>query len=128
MVGRRHGSEEIADKLAQADELAAKGKNQQAISKALGISVMTYHRWRKLRAPPSAKSQDHSEPRRAAAPPATSPVADSPFLDGATRLHELETENSRLRRLVTDLLLEKIGLEEELRERSESSPRRSRRG
>ncbi|MET4151021.1 transcriptional regulator with XRE-family HTH domain [Bradyrhizobium sp. RT9b] len=46
MVGKRHASEEISAKLAQAKELAAEGKTQREISKALGISIMTYHRWR----------------------------------------------------------------------------------
>ena len=47
MVGKRHASGEIAAKLAQANELAAKGKTQREISKALGVSIMTYHRWKK---------------------------------------------------------------------------------
>jgi putative transposase len=49
MVGKRHASGEITARLAQANELAAKGKTQREISKALGVSVMTYHRWKKLR-------------------------------------------------------------------------------
>jgi hypothetical protein len=48
MVGKRHASGEIAAKLAQANELAAKGKTQREISKALGVSIMTYHRWKKM--------------------------------------------------------------------------------
>lgn len=44
MVGKRHASEEISAKLAQAGELAAKGKTQREISKALGVSIMTFHR------------------------------------------------------------------------------------
>ena len=47
MVGKRHASGEITAKLAQANELAAKGKTQREISKALGVSIMTYHRWKK---------------------------------------------------------------------------------
>ncbi|RAI42231.1 helix-turn-helix domain-containing protein [Rhodoplanes roseus] len=128
MVGRRHGSEEIADNLAQADELAAKGKNQQAISKALGISVMTYHRWRKMRAPmvASSRAQDSADGRRqSSSPPAHS--NDSPASESSDRLIELERENFRLRRLVTDLLLEKVGLEEELKDRQDAGTRRSRR-
>jgi putative transposase len=48
MVGKRHASDEISAKLAQANELAAKGKTQREISKALGVSIMTYHRWKKM--------------------------------------------------------------------------------
>jgi 2-keto-4-pentenoate hydratase/2-oxohepta-3-ene-1,7-dioic acid hydratase in catechol pathway len=48
MVGKRHASAEITAKLAQANELAAKGKTQREISKVLGVSIMTYHRWRKM--------------------------------------------------------------------------------
>jgi putative transposase len=114
MVGRRHGSDEIADKLALADELAAKGKNQQAIAKALGISVMTYHRWRKLRAPTIRKAQVTAESRREA-PPLEPLEGGRP--DGSEQLRKLQTENDRLRRMVTDLLLEKMALEEELKGR-----------
>jgi putative transposase len=48
MVGKRHASGEITAKLAHANELAAKGKTQREISKALGVSIMTYHRWKKM--------------------------------------------------------------------------------
>lgn len=132
MVGRRHGSEEIADKLAQADQLAAKGKNQHEISKALGISVMTYHRWRKQRGPmrSTRDDDDHRQPLLA-------PVVDdephyTPPVGGRSRrldrMEELEQENTRLRRLVTDLLLEKVGLEEELKLRDTGRDPRARRG
>jgi hypothetical protein len=130
MVGRRHGSEEIAGKLAEADDMAAKGKNQQEISKALGISVMTYHRWRKLRGP--AVTVHRSVPDRRVAPTQAEPERDGASLGssdrhGGDRLRDLELENLRLRRLVTDLLLEKVGLEEELRERRDDRIRRARR-
>src|SRR5262245_33457339 len=48
MVRKRHASDEISAKLAHANELAAKGKTQREISKALGVSIMTYHRWKKM--------------------------------------------------------------------------------
>jgi transposase-like protein len=38
---------EIATKLAQANELATRGKLQSEIARTLGVSVMTLHRWRK---------------------------------------------------------------------------------
>jgi transposase-like protein len=48
MRKRKHPKAEIAVKLAQADDLAAQGKLQSEIARALGVSVMTLHRWRKL--------------------------------------------------------------------------------
>src|SRR5262245_13941262 len=85
---KRHSRVEIATKLAQANDLATQGKLQREIARSLGVSIMTLHRWRK----------EASQPDRAPS--------------GGTRLAELQLENSRLRRLVTDLLLEKTKLEE----------------
>ena len=45
---RRHSKAEIAALLAQANEMATQGKAQNEIANALGISVMTLHRWRKV--------------------------------------------------------------------------------
>jgi transposase-like protein len=47
---KRHSRVEIATKLAQANDLATRGKLQSEIARTLGVSVMTLHRWRK--APP----------------------------------------------------------------------------
>lgn len=121
MVGRRHDSREISDKLTQADQLAAKGKTQREISKALGVSIMTYHRWKKMlkSAEPTmdgARSEFESSP---------SGPRDSSFGDTIKRL---ELENAQLRRLVTDMLLEKLKYEEELRARQEPRLRRPEKG
>jgi putative transposase len=94
---KRHSRVEIATKLAQANELATQGKPQSQIARTLGVSVMTLHRWRK--APP--------EPQ-----PAHEAAQPDRTHGGGGRIAELQLENSRLRRLVTDLLLEKIKLEE----------------
>jgi hypothetical protein len=107
MVGRRHASDEIATKLAQAHELAAKGKTQREISKALGVSIMTFHRWKKL-----AGSSDGPRNTDGAVEPELRMEAVPPGTEASVR--RLELENSRLRKLVTDLLLEKLSLEEEL--------------
>src|SRR6516162_673971 len=94
---RKHSRAEIATKLAQANELATRGKLQSDIARTLGVSVMTLHRWRK--APPGAHpAHETGEPGQTRG--------------GCDRIAELQLENSRLRRLVTDLLLEKIKLEE----------------
>lgn len=118
MVGKRHASGEISAKLAHANELAAKGKTQREISKALGVSIMTYHRWKKMLnvADGSAESSGRGEA-----------VAQTQTVSGASStetVKRLELENSQLRRLVTDMLLDKLKLEEELRARQEARLRR----
>jgi transposase-like protein len=94
---KRHSRVEVTTKLAQANDLARQGKVQSEIARTLGVSVMTLHRWRK-------------------APPAPQPAHEAGQPDrtrgGRDRIAELQLENSRLRQLVTDLLLEKIKLEE----------------
>src|SRR5262245_10755430 len=91
---KRHPRVEIATKLAQANDLATQGKLQSEIARALGVSVMTLHRWRK--APPGPPAHEAGQANRTRG--------------GGDRIAELQLENSRLRRLVTDLLLEKIKL------------------
>ena len=77
--------------LAQADDLAGQGRPQIDIAQTLGVSVMTLHRWRKKAQSETAQfEQETLDPRVA----------------------ELQVENSRLRRLVTNLMLEKMELEE----------------
>ena len=115
MAGKKHASDEIAAKLAQANEMAAKGKNQREISKALGVSVMTYHRWKKLRNAP-----DFSESGRGG----LDARPDLSSARGPEAMRQLEVENSRLRRLVADLLLEKVKLEDELHGRQNARFRR----
>ena len=88
---KRHSRVEIASKLALARDLATQGKLQSEIARALGVSVMTLHRWRKA---------------------SPSPALVATHEASQNRIAELQLENARLRRLVTDLLLEKIKLEE----------------
>ena len=103
----RHTESEIAAKLATADGMAAQGVLHRDIAKLLGISVMTYHRWRKARgATVRSMSRLAADAERAEIP------SDHEELG---QIRELKIENSRLRRLVTDLLLEKLELEESLR-------------
>jgi putative transposase len=91
---KRHSRVEIATKLAQATDLTTQGKSQREIAHTLGVSVMTLHRWRKVPPGPQTAFVATHEARR------------------GDRIAELQLENLRLRRLVTDLLLEKIRLEE----------------
>jgi transposase len=108
---KRHTAAEIGAKLGEAEALARQGSNQAEIAKALGISVMTFHRWRKAGA---------QRPSRAAIVPATyllTSPSDLPETERQSRIGELQLENARLRRLVTDLLLEKMSLEDDQRQR-----------
>jgi len=115
MVGKRHASGEITAKLAQANELAAKGKTQREISKALGVSVMTFHRWKKMLN--SAEGVDPYTMRGGDS--AIEPSAPND-LSSTERIRRLELENSQLRRLITDMLLDKLKLEQALRDRQEA--------
>jgi putative transposase len=90
---KKHSAAEIEIKLAQAKELAAQGKVQSEIAQVLGVSVMTLHRWRKSPVQSYATSDDQE-------------------LSQDKRIADIQRENLRLRRLVTDLLLEKMKLEE----------------
>jgi putative transposase len=95
---KRHSRAEIATKLAQANDLSTQGKLQSEIARTLGVSVMTLHRWRKAPPGPQTAFVAAGQPDRTRG--------------GRHRIAKLQLENSRLRRLVTDLLLEKIALEE----------------
>ncbi|MGA7488222.1 MAG: transposase [Xanthobacteraceae bacterium] len=110
----KHSKAEIAAKLAQANDLATQGKLQSDIARTLGVSVMTLHRWRKTSLLPRAAPTVLDEPSQ----PHQTPHA--------SRIAELQLENSRLRRLVTDLLLEKIKFEESFHVGGPSTRRASR--
>lgn len=107
MVTRqRHTESEIETKLTMADEMAAQGVLHRDIAKSLGISLMTYHRWRKARGTLSRSTLPLT-----AADERTELPGESEKMRG---IRDLRLENARLRRLVTDLLLEKVELEESL--------------
>ena len=102
---KKHSHEEISLKLARADQLARTSKSQVDICKALGVSVMTLHRWRKLPKREAVVPHDHAGDRKT--------LTNSPTVDEMRRgLEELTLENQRLRKIVTDILLEKMRLEE----------------
>jgi len=115
MKKKRYSTAEIVAKLRQADELSAQGKLQSEIAKTLGISVMTFHRWRK-----AMKAKKPSELFPVALPETleleeagldeSQPVESH----AGSRVAELRLENARLRHLVADLLLEKVVLEEKI--------------
>lgn len=91
MLGKKHTSKEIAGKLEQVSALLTQGKSLSEATKAIGVSRQTFYRWRDGR-----RAGGKSTPKS---------------------LRELEDENARLRKLVTDLLLEKMAMEDELKER-----------
>jgi transposase len=99
-----------------ADEMAVQGRLHGDIAKSLGISLMTYHRWRK------ARRLAHPAPKPATA---GAPTDILPEREQMNQIRELRLENLRLRRLVADLLLEKDKLEEGLRARTGISDRRA---
>jgi putative transposase len=86
MPRKRHKAEEIVAKLRQVEVLTAQGKPVAEAIRSIGVTEVTYYRWR-------------SEYGRLKG-------------DQVKRLKELETENSRLRRAVSDLTLEKLILKE----------------
>ncbi|MGA7484662.1 MAG: transposase, partial [Bradyrhizobium sp.] len=83
---RRHKAEEIVAKLRHVEGLAASGRRISECVREIGVTEVTYYRWRKRYG-----------------------GLDS---DLAEHLAELEAEITRLRRLVSDLTLEKLILVE----------------
>jgi hypothetical protein len=89
MPRRTYKPEEIVAKLRQVDVLVAQGKALGESIGTIGVTDTTYHRWRN--------------------------EFGSLKLDQVKRLKELEAENTRLRRAVSDLTLDKLILGEALR-------------
>ena len=86
MARRHYRAEEIISKLREAEILLAQGMKVPEVVRELGIHQVTYYRWRK----------EYGGMR----------------INQMKRLKELETENSRLRRAVSDLTLDKMILQE----------------
>jgi putative transposase len=101
---KRHSQADIATKLAEAEALIAQGKRQRDVARVIGVSVMTFHRWRKAHSGRPATQSNPSSPTRQ--------IDQSSIPKDHDRIAELQLENLRLRRLLTDVLLEKIKLEE----------------
>jgi putative transposase len=89
MARKRHKPEEIVTKLRQVDVLTAQGQSIAEAVKTIAVTETTYFRWRAEYG--GMKS------------------------DQVKRLKELETENTRLRRAVSDLTLDKLILQEAAR-------------
>jgi len=104
---KRHTAAEIAAKLDQAEKLFAAGHTQSQVAGMFKISVMTLHRWRKAR-PFAAPSDQELAIIRAYPELLPRPRPRARAGSGRTLISQLETENAYLRKLVIDLLLEKI--------------------
>ena len=86
MARKRHTAEEIVTKLRQVDVLMAQGRPVAEAVRSIGVTEVTYYRWR----------NEYGGLKG----------------DRVKRLKELETENTRLRRAVSDLTLDKLILAE----------------
>lgn len=86
MPTKRHKPEEVVAKLRQVDVLVSQGKTVADAVRAIGVTQVTYYRWR----------QEYGGLK----------------LDQVKRMKELEQENTRLRRAVSDLTLDKLILKE----------------
>ena len=78
--------EEIVSKLRQADVLIAQGSKIPDVVRTIGVTQVTYYRWRR--------------------------EFGGLQLDQVKRMKELEVENQRLRKAVSDLTLDKLILAE----------------
>jgi transposase-like protein len=89
MAGKRDKPEEIVSKLRQVEVLQGQGMPVAQAVRQIGVTEQTYYRWRKQYGGMSR--------------------------DQLRRLKELEVENQRLRRAVSDLTLDKLILNEAAR-------------
>jgi putative transposase len=89
MARKRHSAEEIVSKLRQVDVLMAQGRPVADAVRAIGVTEVTYYRWR----------NEYGGLKG----------------DQVKRLKELEAENTRLRRAIADLTLDKLILQEAAR-------------
>ena len=86
MSRKRHTPEEIVTKLRQVEVLTAQGRPVGEAIRSIGVTEVTFYRWR----------QEYGGLKG----------------DQVKRLKELEVENARLRRAVSDLTVEKLILRE----------------
>ncbi len=89
MPRKSYKPEEIIAKLRQVDVLTSQGQSVSEAIRSIGVSEVTYYRWR----------QEFGGLKS----------------DQVKRLKDLETENNRLRRAVSDLTLDKLILQEAAR-------------
>ena len=88
-MGKRHKPEEIIAKLRQVEVMTGQGTSMADAIRSIGVTEVTYYRWR----------SEYGGMK----------------LDQVKRLKELEVENARLRKAVSDLTLDKLILKEAAR-------------
>ena len=86
---KRHSPEEIMAKLRQVEVMTGQGTSMMDAIRSIGVTEVTYYRWR----------SEYGGMK----------------LDQVKRLKELEVENGRLRKAVSDLTLDKLILKEAAR-------------
>ena len=89
MPRMKYKAEEIVSKLRQVDVLVAQGNKVPDAVRSIGVTLVTYYRWRR--------------------------EYGGLQTDQVKRLKELELENARLRKAVSDLTLDKLILKEAAR-------------
>ena len=85
-MGKRHNPEEIVVKLRQVDVLTSQGSTVADAIRQIGVTEITYYRWRK--------------------------EFGGLQTNQVRRIKDLEQENARLRRAVSDLTIDKMILSE----------------
>ena len=88
-MAKRHKPEEIIAKLRQVEVMTGQGTSMADAIRSIDVTEVTYYRWR----------SEYGGMK----------------LDQVKRLKELEVENSRLRKAVSDLTLDKLILKEAAR-------------
>jgi putative transposase len=88
-MGKRHKPEEIIAKLRQVEVMTGQGTSMADAIRSIGVTEVTYYRWR----------SEYGGMK----------------VDQVKRLKELEVENARLRKAVSDLTLDKLILKEAAR-------------
>ena len=89
MGTKRHKPEDVVAKLRQVDVLVSQGQSVAEAIRAIGVTEVTYYRWRKEYG--GLKS------------------------DQVRRMKDLEVENQRLRKAIADLTLDKLILQQAAR-------------
>ena len=88
-MAKRHKPEEIIAKLRQVEVMTGQGTSMADAIRSIGVTEVTYYRWR----------SEYGGMK----------------LDQVKRLKELEVENTRLRKAVSDLTLDNLILKEAAR-------------
>lgn len=89
-MNKRRSAKEIKEMLTRGEAQVAQGTTVEQVCNDLGVSVPTYYAWRRK----YGEGAGEADPKK--------------------RVKELETENSRLRRVVTDQAMEIVRLKEDL--------------